>query len=102
MADRNSVVGLKEQIEDLLKMMKSPPPIGAWAMRDPIEFVEPKFQVYHPHHTDLIGRGATEEEAMADLQAQVDEIREKHMLRHPFQHCGCIVCEPWNHAKIQS
>ena len=71
-------------------------------MRDPVELVEPKFQVYHPHHTDLIGRGATEEEAMADLQAQVDEIREKHLLRHPFQHCGCIVCEPWNHAKIQS
>ena len=68
--------------------------------RDPIEFVEPQFQVYHPHHTDLIGRGDTEEEAMADLQAQVDEIREKHMLRHPFQHCGCIVCEPWNHGKI--
>jgi len=69
-------------------------------MRDPFEFVEPQFQVYHPHHTDLIGRGDTEEEAMADLQAQVDEIREKHMLRHPFQHCGCIVCEPWNHGKI--
>ena len=71
-------------------------------MRDPIEFVEPQFQVYHPHHTDLIGRGDTEEEAMADLQAQVDEIREKHLLRHPFQHCGCIVCEPWNHGTIQS
>ena len=71
-------------------------------MRDPIEFVEPQFQVYHPHHTDLIGRGDTEEEAMADLQAQVDEIREKHMLRHPFEACGCIVCEPWNHGAIQS
>ena len=69
-------------------------------IRDPIEFVEPVVEVYHPHHTNLIGRGDTEEEAMADLQAQVEEIREKHMLRHPFQHCGCIVCEPWNHGKI--
>ena len=68
-------------------------------MRDPIELQEYVFQVYH-QFSDLIGRGATEEEAHADLQAQIEEIREKHMLRHPFQHCGCIVCEPWNHGKI--
>ena len=71
-------------------------------IRDPIEFVEPQVQVYHPYHTGLIGRGDTEEEAMADLQAQVKEIREKHRLQHPFLHCGCMVCEPWNHGKIQS
>jgi hypothetical protein len=70
-------------------------------VRDPIEFQDTPVTVSCPR-TGLTGQGATEEEAMADLQAQVDEIREKHLLRHPFQHCGCIVCEPWNHGKIQS
>ena len=42
----------------------------------------------------------TEEEANDDLQRQIDEIRELHMLKDPFKACGCIVCEPWNHGKI--
>ena len=75
--------------------------VNAMTIRDPIELQEYEYKVYHPH-SDLIGRGNTEEEAHADLQAQVEEIREKHMLRHPFQRCGCIVCEPWNHGAIQS
>ena len=71
-------------------------------MRDPVEFVEPEFQVYHPHHTGLIGRGDTEEEAHADLQARVEEIRDEHYrflvrlwrweLQFPFKACDCIIC----------
>jgi hypothetical protein len=40
----------------------------------------------------LTGHGDTEEEANADLEAQIEEIREEHLLRHPFQACGCIYC----------
>jgi hypothetical protein len=72
-------------------------------VRDPIEFVEPVVEVYHPC-CDLVGRGDTEEEAHADLQAQIDELRLEHRLTRvrrwrwklefPFKECDCPVCDP--------